>query len=470
VESSISNLIEDLAGPSNTQWISDEKEYRSFSEQYYKDHLHVYQSNGTASDINEFMVPFHKDRGLILFLTPFASNPLVIKDQYGETIITDDLQEDSMIVVLGSGLSEWLLDGRSSGFHAASHAVKRVKDDSMTRSVMARMKVFPENSFSLSGKHFGDYFRRMQKHSQSYPLGARELAWSGLQKAQCEEGTAYCWMGCYDLPDTCSMASSQCVNEEDQPCCTEDVTQDCQNMDDSCHWECKETTTASYPDNYTTTSKHPDNEKFCLGGTDMYMQGFSISSNGKGICVILLFNSWILDTKTKFILGCVGVVILGVAIEGLLALRRSLQSRKILLKISSFTRRVLIILLFGVNVGSGYFAMLVAMTYSVELFICMVAGLLVGHAIFNSDAEVGESVDPCCASQTIATGSSNKLDTEMHNKPIKKETCSKEKSVNVKLSDECSKDICYENGTFLKPGEPNADCLCSSSKSSCDCL
>ena len=74
------------------------------------------------------------------------------------------------------------------------------------------------------------------------------------------------------------------------------------------------------------------------------------------------------------------------------------------------------------------------MTYSVELFICMVAGLLVGHAIFNTglkiiltinfgcqkvsrffhlDAEVGESVDPCCASQTIATSSSDKLDDEM---------------------------------------------------------
>ena len=69
------------------------------------------------------------------------------------------------------------------------------------------------------------------------------------------------------------------------------------------------------------------------------------------------------------------MIIKGVAIEGLLALRRSLQSRKILLKISSFTRRgleveilnitklnlfvVFIILLFGVNVASGYFAMLV---------------------------------------------------------------------------------------------------------------
>ena len=39
-----------------------------------------------------------------------------------------------------------------------------------------------------------------------------------------------------------------------------------------------------------------------------------------------------------------------------------------------------------------------------------------------------------------------------HKKSVKKEKCSKEKSVNVKLSDVCSKDICYENGTFLKPG------------------
>ena len=77
---------------------------------------------------------------------------------------------------------------------------------------------------------------------------------------------------------------------------------------------------------------------------------------------------------------------------------------------------VSIVLLFALNIGSGYLAMLVAMTYSVELFICMVIGLVMGHAIFNtgntydmspdfilhlSEAAVGESVDPCCASQAI---------------------------------------------------------------------
>ena len=80
-------------------------------------------------------------------------------------------------------------------------------------------------------------------------------------------------------------------------------------------------------------------------------------------------------------------------------------------------------ILFGVNIASGYFAMLVAMTYSVELFICMIIGLVLGHGIFNTGtillcdydtidvnvvgSAVGESVDPCCASQASANDSRN---------------------------------------------------------------
>ena len=43
--------------------------------------------------------------------------------------------------------------------------------------------------------------------------------------------------------------------------------------------------------------------------------------------------------------------------------------------------------------------MLVAMTYSIELFLCVVFGLCVGHFTFNTKSVVGESIDPCCASQ-----------------------------------------------------------------------
>ena len=51
--------------------------------------------------------------------------------------------------------------------------------------------------------------------------------------------------------------------------------------------------------------------------------------------------------------------------------------------------------------------MLVAMTYSIELFACVVLGLCVGHFVFNTKSAVGESIDPCCASQQPAATTSN---------------------------------------------------------------
>ena len=71
------------------------------------------------------------------------------------------------------------------------------------------------------------------------------------------------------------------------------------------------------------------------------------------------------------------------------------------------------------------------MTYSVELFICMILGLVIGHGIFNTGtktrhqhhgisqltflpgAAVGESVDPCCASQAATDDAKNDEATEM---------------------------------------------------------
>merc|ERR1711915_762590 len=83
-----------------------------------------------------------------------------------------------------------------------------------------------------------------------------------------------------------------------------------------------------------------DTKGFCNGvGTDMYMKGFTTSGDAKDACVILLFESWVLDTRIKFSIACIGVIALGIAIEGLLCLRRELQSRKILLRIRGMPRR-----------------------------------------------------------------------------------------------------------------------------------
>lgn len=210
-------------------------------------------------------------------------------------------------------------------------------------------------------------------------------------------------MNCLSLPsEPCEAVV--CRNSEDRPCCTDTVTDNCANMDSTCGWQC-----SAGDSNHSHTTlehvsrlAHTEDSAFCNGaGTDMFMQGFQASGNSKDVCVILLFPSWILDTRTKFVIACIGVIILGLVIEALLCFRRKLQKRRIFPRIGGLYRRLAIVTLFGINIASGYFAMLVAMTYSVELFICMVLGLVIGHGIFNTGAAVGESVDPCCASQAI---------------------------------------------------------------------
>ena len=112
------------------------------------------------------MIPFHKDSGFILLLTPFPMHPLIIKDKYGETLSTDGLKEDSVIVILGTGITEWLLGGGGHSFHAASHAVAALDNQLSSRAVVARMKVVPETARSLHGELFGDYFRRSLKSEE----------------------------------------------------------------------------------------------------------------------------------------------------------------------------------------------------------------------------------------------------------------------------------------------------------------
>ena len=71
-------------------------------------------------------------------------------------------------------------------------------------------------------------------------------------------------------------------------------------------------------------------------------------------------------------------------------------------RLTPLARRLVIVCLFGLNLVSGYLAMLVAMTYSIELFACVVFGLCLGHFVFNTRSVVGESIDPCCVSQQQA--------------------------------------------------------------------
>ena len=125
-----------------------------------KDHLHVYSKKMKTGDpLSPFAAPPHKDNGLILYLTPFAQHPLQLTDRYGFKIDTSSLGEDSVLIMFGRALSGWLLREPSEQFHAPTHGVLTIPETIQSRTVMARMKMLPDNALSQHGEYFGDFFR-----------------------------------------------------------------------------------------------------------------------------------------------------------------------------------------------------------------------------------------------------------------------------------------------------------------------
>jgi len=134
----------------------------------------------------------------------------------------------------------------------------------------------------------------------------------------------------------------------------------------------------------------------------MLMTGFDVAGKQLNPCIVLFFQSWTLDTPGKFAAGCVGVAAMGFAIEALICFRRWRQQRLAANGQSSIpANQAVSVACFGLNLILGYLAMLVAMTYSVELFLSVCAGFIVGHAALNvREQAVGETADPCCATST----------------------------------------------------------------------
>ena len=108
--------------------------------------LHVYQRSSKNVSEHSFSVPFHKDRGMVLYVTHFSDLPVIIKGKDGAILNTDSIPIDSIIVIIGSAISEWLLEGTDTShyFHAASHGVPSLSKTLDSRVIVARMKVTHE--------------------------------------------------------------------------------------------------------------------------------------------------------------------------------------------------------------------------------------------------------------------------------------------------------------------------------------
>merc|ERR1719322_524760 len=212
-------------------------EKMSMEDALEKEHIHVYSSKPDKektythkTDYSDFLVPFHVDNGLYLIITPFPGHGMDVKISNGNTISTSHIGYDSAFVLIGRGLTDWLLSTNialDNHIFSAPHSVPTLVGSQFeTRTVYARMKIPDPSSFSsmtecskFNGQieTFDEFFNsRSIKHLEPSSRGipkkreADDLFAKTLEN-QCNEGEAYCWSICQTLPTDC--------NETEQTTC-----------------------------------------------------------------------------------------------------------------------------------------------------------------------------------------------------------------------------------------------------------
>jgi Ctr copper transporter family len=97
-------------------------------------------------------------------------------------------------------------------------------------------------------------------------------------------------------------------------------------------------------------------------------------------CIIYLFPNWILSSAGLVTAASIGTLFFGIVLEAVISKRRSVvQSFPI-----GYKRVTVSALFYGLQLTLGYLLMLVVMTYSGPLFMCVIFGLMAGHAMFNA--------------------------------------------------------------------------------------
>lgn len=375
----------------------------------YKDHIHVYESSNNSQSNpkgEEYMVPYHVDNGLFLLITPFPGHGLQLQLSDGSVLKTDELRSQDVLVLFGLAMTQWMLQGdkKADLFYPTPHAVPSMAFAGVkVRSVFARMKVAPpmatpETDHAHHLATFEEIF--MQKkptENEDSQICSASLDSNGTMKSRdpwlkamdtlCDNGDAFCWMGCYPLPKECpDPALATCFSEVTNVTCS--TEKGGKPMDPTCKWAC-----------LPESAKAIQPKDFCNGRMGMLMFGFDFSGNKNNPCIVLFFEAWTLDTPLKFVLALIGVAGMGFCIEALMAMRRKILKRgPPFHRLRPLSRKSLIITIFGLKLVLGYLAMLVAMTYSFELFLFVIIGFVIGHAIFNINSDLGQSIDPCCSS------------------------------------------------------------------------
>ena len=145
-----------------------------------------------------------------------------------------------------------------------------------------------------------------------------------------------------------------------------------------------------------------DDEAFCNGmSMTMSMSGFQRGLLGGADCLTYLFRSWKLDEKGKYQGAMIYTFLLAILCEYLSHLQGKIRKSTLFIvkagannnsvhnpqqikqqRRLQLIRKVIMTLLYGLSQCLGWSLMLISMTFSVELFLCVVMGTVVGKVAF----------------------------------------------------------------------------------------
>jgi len=384
------------------------------------EHFHAYRRpGGEPASGSDGAAPanatlgMHVDLGLFLVMAPaalLAADSLapaaapaaagLLLAMPGGEVVRPAAPAGALVVMMGSGARRWV-GGLPAGLVLAAppHEVVVPAGGGLVRSWYGRM-FLPEARARLDGGNltYGAYRAQTAAAFAAGTPGEASPAGCGPGEAlgdekTCAHGEIYCWMTCM------STAKLDCGAEE--PVCSDTAGRRWPEEFEGpggrplhC-FDCQ----ASCP---AAPRPPPEALSICnanLSATVMWMQGFQAMEVGAGQpCISLLFEWAVLDSRAAFAAGAAATFVGGVGVEYIVYARRRMLAHWHPPTTPATRARfyAVTVAVYALQVVLGYLLMLVAMTYQVELFVAVVAGLTAGHAIFNAKGPVLDSSDACC--------------------------------------------------------------------------
>ena len=424
------------------------------------EHLHLYVTPNSKEDViaekedllekNQQVQNLHTDTGVLIAMTTgLETNPSTLSNNYNLNVlppgytesVTLDVVEDELVIIVGEGYNRWVVGGGDEDMkmrplpHELVRSLDKERDDSVDESVAdvrawyGRMYFLPKDAMISSNKvgknnnsnipsflsqkketkmnkiPFGELLPKLLAKSindddndsaEYLPLGCT-IGYASSVQCSASDGSdgIMCWTNCVSIADlSCGASEAECIDMstmeevDGEVMCPSGMTAtDCMPM-------CPMGPTP--PTNRTTSD-------FCNGnGIDMYMDGFrwvlSFTGEPQESCLNLFFTTWTLDTKTKFYIAMGGNILLGIAVEGFSSIRKLAFKKMNQNKFGNPIKTVIASLLHGVQAFMGYMLMLSAMTYSMELLLCVVTGLSIGYGMNHGGGSAPPDgfKDPCC--------------------------------------------------------------------------